>query len=304
VEDARVELFDNGGPNHLHAEPTIEAVRRGKHVLCEKPLGRTADEAFEIWAAAARAGVVHMCGFNYRFVPAIRLAREMLEAEELGEVYHFRSRFLNRSAIVREAHGAGEWRFRRETSGSGAVGDIGSHHIDLARYLVGEPVGVSAVTQTIGRPGDAAVDVDDAFSAIVEFDTGASGTIECSRVAGGHQNQNAIEVEGARGSLSFDIQDLNVLHVSDGTRSSRVSVTEPHHPFMEFWWPTPHPLGWGASFIHEFHHLLSAIGNGMPVAPHGASFEDGYRCAEVCDAILRSAAHGRREAIEYRSDGG
>jgi predicted dehydrogenase len=107
-------------------------------------------------------------------------------------------------------------------------------------------------------------------------------------------------VEGSRGALGFDVQDINTLEVSDGRRTSRISVTEPDHPFMRFWWPTPHPIGWGATFIHQFHHLLSAIGDGTSIPPHGASFEDGYRCAEVCDAILRSAARGTRESLEYR----
>lgn len=301
VEDPRVQLFDNGAPNAMHAEPSIAAARAGKHVFCEKPLGLTADEAYRMWADADRARVVHMCGFNYRFVPAVRLAWEKIQAGDLGELYHFRSRFLNASALKIGEEGVNAWRFDSRQSGSGAVGDIGAHHVDLARYLVGEPVAVSAVTRTAPRrEGGHTIDVDDAFSAAIEFEGGAIGTLEASRIAGGHQNENSFEVEGSKGCISFDILDFNVLRVSRGGRVTHINVTEPEHPFMDFWWETPMPIGWGSTFVHEFHHLLSAIVNGTSVAPHGATFRDGYRATEVCDAILRSGETGRREPITYR----
>jgi len=292
VADDRIGLFDNGGPNALHAEPTIAAARNGKHVLCEKPLGRTAEEALAIWSESERAGVVHMCGFNYRFVPAVRLARELLEAGELGDVVHFRARYLQSWGWDASA----SWRFDAGLAGSGALGDLGAHSIDLARYLVGEPVAVSALVRTFveGR------EVDDAFVATVEFANGATGTLEASRLARGHANQNTFEVNGSKGSLSFDVERLNELEVADeGGMFKRVLVTEPEHPFMELWWPPGHILGWGDTFTHEIRHLLSAIAGEGSVAPHGATFEDGYRCAEVCDAIIRSSASGRREEIAY-----
>jgi predicted dehydrogenase len=293
VGDERIGLFDNGGPNDLHAEPTIEAARNGKHVLCEKPLGRTADEALAIWSAAERAGVVHLCGFNYRFVPAVRLARQMLEAGELGELFHFRARYLQSWGI----DAAPSWRFEREAAGSGALGDLGAHIVDLGRYLVGEPVAVTAVVRTFV----AGHEVDDSFAATVEFAGGVAGTLEASRLARGRINQNTVEVNGSRGSISFDVERLNELEVADGGSFRRVLVTEPEHPFMRFWWPPGHIVGWGDTFTHEVHHLLGAIAGEHDVAPHGATFEDGYRCAEVCDAILRSAESGRRETIEYRA---
>jgi len=292
VGDDRVGLFDNGGPNDLHAEPTIGAVRNGKHVLCEKPLGRTAEEAHAIWRAAEEARVVHMCGFNYRFVPAVRLAREILEAGDLGELYHFRARYL-------QSWGVGappSWRFVRESAGSGALGDLGAHIVDLARYLVGEPAEVGAVVKTFVEGHE----VDDSFAATVEFANGVAGTLEASRLATGRINQNTFEVNGSRGSLAFDVERLNELQVADGKWYRRVLVTEPEHPFMHFWWPPGHIVGWGDTFTHEVHHLLSAIAGEHGVAPHGATFEDGYRCAEVCDAILRSAETGRRETVDYR----
>jgi predicted dehydrogenase len=292
VADERIGLFDNGGPNALHAEPTIAAVRNGKHVLCEKPLGRTAEEAHALWAEAERAGVVHMCGFNYRFVPAVRLARELLEAGELGELFHFRARYLQSWGIDAPP----SWRFEREAAGSGALGDLGAHIVDLARYLVGEPAAVTAVVRTFVEGHE----VDDAFAATVEFENGVVGTLEASRLARGRINSNAFEVNGARGSIAFDVERLNELQVSDERWFRRVLVTEPEHPFMGFWWPPGHIVGWGDTFTHEIHHLLSAIAGEGAVAPHGATFEDGYRCAEICDAIVRSAESGRREEIAYR----
>jgi predicted dehydrogenase len=293
VADDRIGLFDNGGPNFLHAEPTIDAVRNGKHVICEKPLGRTAQEAHAMWSEADRAGVVHMCGFNYRFVPAVRLARELLEAGELGDVVHFRARYLQSWGWDAPP----SWRFDAEASGSGAIGDLGAHIVDLARYLAGELTGISAVVRTFveGR------EVDDAFVATVEFENGAIGTLEASRLARGRINQNTFEVNGSQGTLSFDVERLNELQVArEGRMFERVLVTEPDHPFMSLWWPPGHIVGWGDTFTHEIRHLLDAIADGGSVAPHGATFEDGYRCAEVCDAITRSSASGAREEIAYR----
>jgi predicted dehydrogenase len=292
VADERIGLFDNGGPNALHAEPTIAAVRNGKHVLCEKPLGRTAAESLEMWREAEGAGVVHMCGFNYRFVPAVRLARELLEAGELGEVVHFRARYLQSWGWDAPP----SWRFDAAASGSGAIGDLGAHIVDLARYLIGEPAAISAVVRTFveGR------EVDDSFVATVEFESGAVGTLEASRLATGRINQNTFEVNGSRGSLSFDVERLNELEVADESGMfRRVLVTEPEHPFMSLWWPPGHIVGWGDTFTHEIHHLLAAIAGDGSVAPHGATFEDGYRCAEVCDAIVRSSASGTRQEIAY-----
>ena len=292
VGDDRIRLFDNGGPNDVHAEPTIEAARNGKHVLCEKPLGRTGEEAYTIWQAAREAGVVHMCGFNYRFVPAVRLAREILEAGELGELYHFRARYLQSWGV----DASSSWRFDQAVAGSGALGDLGAHIIDLARYLVAEPVAVSAVVKTyIEGHG-----VDDAFAATVEFENGVAGTLEASRLATGRINQNTFEVNGSRGSLVFDVERLNELQVARGKWFERVLVTEPEHPFMSLWWPPGHIVGWGDTFTHEVLHLLGAIAGDHGVAPHGATFEDGYRCAEICDAIVRSAESGRRETVGYR----
>ena len=298
VNDPAVGLFDNGGPNIVHAEPTILAAQAGKHVVCEKPLGRDADESYEIWRRVAATGVVHMCAFNYRFVPAVRLARELIDAGELGEIRHFRGRYLQDWGDTTEQ----VWRFERDAAGSGALGDLAAHVIDLARYLVGEIDAVGGFVRTF-VPGR---QVDDAVEATVEFAGGAVGTLEATRLALGRRNAFQWEINGTKGSLAFDMERLNELQVfrDDGDRArgfKTVLVSEPDHPFWEHWWPPGHIIGWGDTFVHELHHVLAAIAGDGEVAPHGATFEDGYRAAEVCDAIVRSSASGRREQVGYRS---
>jgi predicted dehydrogenase len=299
VSDPAIGLFDNGGPNSVHAEPTIAAAEAGKHVLCEKPLGRTADEAFEIWSRVAATGVKHLCGFNYRFVPAVRLARELIEAGELGEIRHFRARYLQDWA---EDPDLDTWRFSPEDAGSGAIGDLATHVIDLSRFLVGEIDALSAVVKTF-IPGRK---VDDAIESVVEFESGAVGTIEATRLALGRRNAFQWEINGSHGSLWFDMERMNELQVfrADGDRARgarTVLVTEGDHPFMRYWWPPGHILGWGDTFTHEVVHLLEAIAGEHDVAPLAATFEDGYRASEVCDAIVRSSSEGGRVSLSYRS---
>jgi predicted dehydrogenase len=301
LADDRVDVFDNVGPNAMHLEPSLAAVAAGKHVLCEKPLARTAFEARRLWTEARASGVVHMCGFNLRFLPAVQLARDLIRAGELGEPTHFRARFLASSALDPEQRHT--WRFDRGEAGSGAVADLGSHIVDLARHLVGEPLAVSAATRTVvptrdGQP----VDVDDAFAAVVEFDGGAIGTLEASRVAGRRTGVCGFEVDGTHGSLCFDVARLNELEITTVRKETRrLDVTGAGHPFMELWWPAPgHSIGWGDSFVHELRHFLAAVAGKRSVRPIGADFEDGYRCALVCDAILEAAASGTLVGIRSR----
>jgi predicted dehydrogenase len=307
VGDPEVELFDNTGPNDRHAEPTLAALAAGKHVLCEKPLGRDAGEAHETWAAAAAADAVHMCGFNYRFVPAVRLARDLVAAGDLGEVHSFRGSYLQ--DWLADPSAPHVWRLDKDRAGSGALGDIGAHVIDLARFLVGEIAAVDGRVRTVvpERPGGA-VTVDDAVEATVVFETGAEGSISASRLAHGHRNSLTFEVGGTKGSLAFDLERLNELQVyaadskpaerAQGFR--RVLVTDAGHPYVDHWWPPGHALGWADSFVNEIHHLLRAIAGDTEIAPYGATFEDGYRAAEVCDAILRSSDARAEERLAYR----
>jgi predicted dehydrogenase len=300
VSDPGITLFDNSGPNDLHAEPTIAAAEAGKHVICEKPLGRDAAESYETWQRVQAAGVKHMCAFNYRFVPAVRLARQIVESGDVGEIRHFRASYLQDWGATTEE----VWRFEKAAAGSGALGDLAAHVVDLARYLVGEIDTVSAIAATF-QPGR---EVDDAVEAAVAFEGGAVGTIEATRFATGRKNALRWELNGSKGSIAFDLERLNELQVhfesslpgasTQGFRS--VLVTEADHPFLEHWWPPGHIIGWEHTFVHEIHHLLTAIRDDGDVAPHGATLRDGYRAAEVCDAILRSAQTGARETLSYR----
>ncbi|MGX6446827.1 Gfo/Idh/MocA family protein [Patulibacter sp. S7RM1-6] len=308
VADPAVAIFADVGPNDLHAAPTIAAARAGRHAVCEKPLGRTADEALAIWRAAHGAGVTHLCGFNYRFVPAIRHARELIARGAIGTVRHVDLRYLQDWLVDPAAPTT--WRLRREAAGSGVLGDLGSHLIDLCRYLVGEVEAVSAQTRTYTpeRPGGP-VDVDDAVTATLALAGGAIGTLTASRVAPGRRNALTLEISGSEGSVRFALERMNELRLylpgdPGGTRGFRtVLMTDPEHPFAPAWWPPGHLLAWEHTFVHELDHFLRAVRDGRSVRPHGADFEDGYRAAEVCDAILRSAASGRTEPVAYRTAG-
>lgn len=312
LENDRITLFDNGGPNDAHAEPCIAAAKAGKHIICEKPLARTAAEAKSMLDAVTKAGVKHQVSFNYRFVPAIRQAYDLIRAGKLGRIYHFRAVYLQ-EWIMPHYGTPMIWRLEKKTAGSGALGDLGSHIIDLGRFLVGEMKSVSAMTRTFitERPladgkGTAKVDVDDAFVAAVEFQNGAIGTLEASRFAAGRKNYQVLEINGEKGSIRFNLERMNemeVFWVGEEPKESQgfhdVLVSEGYHPFWSNWWPHGHIIGWEHSFVHELTHLLDCIVNKKDVAPLAATFEDGYRNAVICDAILESAATRRQVDVKY-----
>jgi predicted dehydrogenase len=311
LADDNVQLFDNGGPNDAHAEPSIAAAQAGKHVLCEKPLGRTAEESKHMLDEVNKTGVKHMVAFNYRFVPAVRQIRNLVDQGALGRIYHFRASYLQ-EWIMPHFDTPMIWRLQKEKAGSGALGDLGAHIIDLAHYLVGDMKLVGGMAQTFikERPaGDGTmgtVDVDDAFVATVEFANGAIGTLEATRFAGGHKNSNTFEINGEKGSIRFNLErmnELDVFWIGDEPKETQgfrnVLVSEPFHPWWENWWPGGHMIGWEHTFVHEITHLLDCIVNDRPVGPHGATFEDGYKAAVVCDAILQSAATKRLVDIQY-----
>lgn len=310
VADPAVQLLDNCAPNALHRDPCLAALQAGKHVLCEKPLGRSAAESRELRDAAVRAGVVHMVGFNYRFLPAVQLARRLIAEGRLGRVYHFRGRYADASLLDPAAPFS--WHQDAEAAGSNAVLDLGSHLVDMARYLVGEPSAVTGAAATfVAERLDPAsgrrrrVETEDAFEGTLEFAGGGLGSLAASTLAAGRRNHMTFEVNGARGTLTFDLERLNSLfvHFVDdapaGGGLREILVTEPDHPYGGRWWPPGHVVGWDASLVHELHHLLGAIGAGESVAPLGATFEDGYRCAVVCDALLEAVRTGRRVEVHY-----
>lgn len=311
LSDDNVQLFDNGGPNDAHADPCIEAAKAGKHILCEKPLARTAEEAKSMLDAVTKAGVKHAVAYNYRFVPAIRQAKMLIDSGALGRIYHFRAVYLQE--WIMPHYGTPHiWRLDKAVAGSGALGDLGAHIIDLGRFLVGEFRSVSALASTFTpeRPGSDGkmkkVDVDDAFVAAVEFENGAIGSVEATRFAGGHKNSNCFEINGEKGSIRFNLERMNEMEVfwvgeepkeTQGFHS--VLVSEGYHPFWSNWWPHGHIIGWEHTFVHEIHHLLDAIVNDKSVAPYGADFLDGYKNAVICDAILESARSKRQVDISY-----
>jgi predicted dehydrogenase len=306
-----VDLVDVCTPGDTHAEIAIAALEAGKHVLCEKPLANSVAEAEAMAEAAARAaarGVRSMVGFTYRRVPAIGLARELVAQGRLGEIRHVRAQYLQ--DWIADPAAPMSWRLQKEKAGSGALGDIGAHIVDLTQHVTGQRLtGVSALLETFvkERPlpasegslsgvagrGTGTVTVDDAAVFLGRFDGGALATFEATRFALGRKNAIRIEVNGSRGSLAFDFEDMNVLHFYDGDEPAttagfrRIVVTEPDHPYVGAWWPAGHGLGYEHGFTHQVVDLVTAIAKGEDPTP---SFADGLQVQRVLDAVERSAA--------------
>jgi predicted dehydrogenase len=303
-----VDVFYNLGPNHLHADPSIAALEAGAHVFCEKPLAPTLSAAREMHEAAEQSSRVAGCAFNYRFVPAIQYAKGLVEDGELGEIRHVRGRYLQDWLVDPEAEWS--WRNSKELAGSGALGDLGAHTIDLARFLVGDVAGdlvrVSGHLQTFvdERPtGDGEtkpVTVDDAYTAQAEYENGAVGSFEASRFATGHKNDHTIELHGSEGSLRFSLERLNELEYksSESRGYETILVTDGSDPYVDHWWPPGHVIGWEHTFVHENYEFLSAVAEGGKFHP---SFADAYRVQEVLDAIERSDERG--EWVDLPGDG-
>ncbi|MFF8864940.1 Gfo/Idh/MocA family protein [Streptomyces sp. NPDC015139] len=306
-----VDLVDICTPGDSHAEIALAALAAGKHVLCEKPLANSAAEAETMTRAAEEAygrGQLAMVGFNYRRVPATALARRMVADGRLGTLRHVRVTYLQ-DWLVDPAFPL-TWRLRKEHAGSGSLGDLGAHIVDLAQYLAGERLaGVSALTETFVRerplPGGAGsgltampaagtgtVTVDDAALFTGRFASGALASFEATRYATGRKNALRIELNGERGSLSFDLERLNELWFHDATEPGaeagfrRILVTEPDHPYMAAWWPPGHGLGYEHTFVHQARDLVHAIDEGRRPDP---SFADGLHVQRVLAAVEESA---------------
>ena len=306
VEDPRLGLLVNCAPNDAHAEPCLVAAAEGKHLLCEKPLARDAREARRMWEGVRRGRIRHQVSFNYRFIPAVRLAREMIQAGDVGDIIHFRTRYTDDTmADPAVPH---TWRQEKRRAGSGAVGDIASHVLDLARFLVGELKAVAGLSRIVvgrrpvakGSRHTKAVDVEDLYEGVLQFVNGAMGTLEVSTFCLGRKNYLTFEVNGTRGSLCFNLERLNELEVFRAEPKSRrdrgfktVLVTDGDHPYGGIWWPPGHILGWEHTFVHQLYHLVKAIVGEEAVAPIAADFHDGYVNAALCDALLQAARTGR-----------
>ncbi len=304
VDRDDVELVDVCTPGSSHAEISIAALEAGKHVLCEKPLANTVDEARAMAAAASRAaavGVRAMVGFNFRRVPAVALAKELIAGGRLGAVRQVRAAYLGAHLVDPEFPLV--WRLRAEEAGSGALGDLGAHAVDLAQHLVGDHIaGVSGLTETFVRErplpeggGRGPVTVDDAALFIARFGGGAVGSFEATRFATGHAEGLSVEVNGELGSVVWELGSLNQLRVFDATADPAtqgfrtVQVTKAGHPYAGAWWPDGHTIGYEHTFTHEARDLLVAIAAGKDPVP---SFADGLQVQQVLDAVQRSAAAG------------
>jgi predicted dehydrogenase len=298
-----VDVVDVCTPGDSHAEIAIAAAEAGKAVLCEKPLANSVAEAARMRDAVKRARVVNGVCHNYRRAPAVALAQRLIEAGRLGHLLHWRAVYLQ-DWIVDPAFPR-VWRLQKEHAGSGALGDLASHVIDLARYLVGEISAVSGLLETFvpERPlpegrGMGKVDVDDAALALLRFAGGAVGTVEATRFAPGRKNHNRFEVNGTRGSLAFDLERMNELELYEeaGPESGfrTILATEPSHPYLAAWWPPGHILGYEHTFVHTVHDFVQAVAGGAPMKP---DFEDGLANQRVIDAIERSATSRRWERV-------
>ncbi|MBV0926431.1 Gfo/Idh/MocA family oxidoreductase [Halomicroarcula limicola] len=287
-----VDVFYNLGPNHVHADPSIAALEAGTPVFCEKPLAPTLDDAQSMADAAADADVPAGIAFNYRFIPAIQYAKRLLENDELGEIRHFRGRYLQ--DWLTDPDAPWSWRNDEEMAGSGALGDLGAHTIDLARFLVGDIEELSGHLRTFvnerpveGEDETRPVTVDDAYSAQVAFENGVMGTLEATRTANGNKNNHTIEIEGTQGSLRFSLERLNELELlrEDGRGYETILMTDPEDPYLDHWWPPGHIIGWEHTFVHENYEFLSAVADGGAYEP---SFADGLAVQRALDAVERS----------------
>jgi predicted dehydrogenase len=313
IERDDIDLIDICTPGDTHAEIAIAALEAGKHVLCEKPLANTVAEAEAMTAAAERAqanGVRTMVGFTYRRVPAISLARQLVAEGRVGEVRHVRAQYLQ--DWLADPESPLTWRMDKEKAGSGALGDIGAHVIDLTQFITGEriveltgrletfvkerPYPAAETAGTLGGGGASTergpVTVDDAASFLATFSDGAMGVFEATRFATGRKNAIRIEINGSKGSLAFDFEDMNVLEYFDATGDDetagfrRILATEAGHPYIAAWWPPGHGLGYEHGFTHQVVDLVRAIGAGTNPHP---TFADGLQVQRVLAAVETSS---------------
>ena len=296
IEDPEIHAVSILTPGFLHREMTVAAAEKGKHIICEKPLANSLEETREMLEAVQKTGIIHMTNFNYRRVPAVNLAKKLVDEGRLGDIYHFR-------AVYQQDWGLDSdwvWRFDKKQAGSGSMSDKGSHIIDLARFLVGEITEVVADSKTFikektvpGKNETRPVTTDDACMFITRFENGAMGLFETSRVSAGHKNFLSFEINGTKGSVIFNLERLNELEVyfmdqdlsTQGFRN--IIVTEPSHLYIDRMWPRGHIIGWEHTFIFQYNEFLKGIAEGKNPSP---SFEDGVKAQAVIEAVLKSVS--------------
>ena len=310
VEDQRVDVFDNCAPDPLHPEPCIAALESGKHVICEKPLAVSVDDARQMRNAANKAPGKAMCVFNYRFFPAVRLARDLIAAGRLGKLYHMRVNYMQMAghdpSLPADRVWYSAWPY------SGVLQGIGSHAIDQCRFLVGEMksvmarVGTFNAARAVPSAGCKEGAVDEATGALLEFENGAMGVMVATALATGRKNVLSWEINGSQGSLRWNLEYSNSLLAcleGVGERAlsgfTEISVTDPEHPYAGAWWPSGHTLGWEHAHTIEKAHFLGAVASGAALDPCLATFEDGYRASLIIAAMKESSRSGKQVALEY-----
>ena len=310
-------LIDVSTPGDSHAAIAIAAANEGKHVFCEKPLANTLSEARAMAEAVKKNGVVGMVNFNYRRVPAVQLAKRLIQDGRIGKIYHWRAVYLQ--DWIMDPNFPLVWRLQKDIAGAGTLGDLGAHSIDLARMLVGEISEVTGMTETfikqrpklggtttsLGAVGTAEmgeVTVDDAALFMTRFENGAVGTFEATRFANGRRNYNSFEINGSKGSIVFNLERMNELQVlfnddaADVQGFRTILVTEGVHPYMSAWWPAGHIIAWEHTFTHGVYDLINGIAKNVSPEP---TFDDGVRCQAVLDAIETSASNKQWITPDY-----
>ncbi|HHX54255.1 MAG TPA: Gfo/Idh/MocA family oxidoreductase [Clostridiales bacterium] len=313
-----IDMVDITSPSNTHKEIAIAAAAEGKHVFCEKPLALNLADARAMKEAADKAGIKAQIGFNYRFAPAVQLAKQLIDTGKIGAIRHIRASYLQDFIIDPDFPLV--WRLQKDICGSGSLGDLGAHFIDLARFFAGDfrsvmgmqktfieerPLadsmqGLSASAGSGGPMGK--VDVDDGTTFIAEFENGAMGVFEATRFAQGHKNDLSIEVNGDKGSFKFSFERMNELQYYSaddeaGLQGFRlIQASEGGHPYMQAWWPTGHVIGYEHTFVHELYEFVESIANDRPTSP---CFGDGVECSRVIEAVELSAQ--RKALVEIKS---
>jgi len=315
-----IDMVSIASPGYLHAPMAIEAARQGKHIICEKPLANTLKEAQDMLKAAEKAGIQHMCGFTYRFNPAIATIKNMIKAGELGEIFHYRGCYLQDWIV--DPDFPVNWRLQKKTAGSGALGDIGAHTIDMAQNLVGDIAEVSATLQTFidkrpieegqatiankrksaGKKKMGKVDVDDAAIVIARFKgCNTLATFEATRFAPGRRNFHGLEIYGSKGSVIWNQEDMHKFQyyngADDGLKQGfrTIHATDPGHPYTEAWWPSAHNIGYEHLFTHEVYEFITQLRKKKVTYP---TFADGVQCQKVLDAVEKSSASKKWVAVK------